>query len=173
MISPPIRRSAPTTTAFPFMGPPPILWTAPVPVFHNRFVAITRDLRIRAPRRGLHEITAEVARVVEQSGLADGLCTVFIPHTSASLVIQENADPSARADLEAFLDRLVPERGPYSHTTEGPDDMPSHIKAALTNVSILIPIVEARLALGTWQGVYLWEHRDRPPPRTVLVTIAG
>ena len=96
------------------------------------------------------------------SGVREGLCTVFLRHTSASLVIQENADPSAARDLETFLCRLVPEGDPlWTHTAEGPDDMPSHVKAALTATSIGIPVVETRLALGTWQGIYLWEHRRR------------
>jgi len=134
--------------------------------------ACTRELTVRAPRRGLHDITSRVAAVVESGGVRDGLCTLFIRHTSASLIVQENYDPSARKDLEAFLDRLVPEdRASYTHTLEGPDDMPSHIKSVLTQVSLSIPIVDGKLALGTWQGIYLWEHRDHPTPREVLVTI--
>jgi secondary thiamine-phosphate synthase enzyme len=133
---------------------------------------VTQTLSIRAPRRGLHEITETVARIVAKAGVSHGLCNVFIRHTSASLTIQENADPSARADLETFMDRLVPERAAwFTHTLEGDDDMPSHIKAALTQVSLSIPILDGRLALGTWQGIYLWEHRDRPTPREVLVTV--
>jgi len=98
---------------------------------------------------------------------------VFVRHTSASLTIQENADPSARRDLEAWLNRLVPENDPhFTHTSEGPDDMPSHIKAALTSVSLTIPIVDGRLALGTWQGIYLWEHRARPHRRSIVCHIA-
>jgi secondary thiamine-phosphate synthase enzyme len=132
----------------------------------------TRKLRIRAPRRGLQLITAEVERVVAESGVQGGLCHVFLQHTSASLTIQENADPTARADLEAFLDRLAPEDEPYyRHTTEGPDDMPSHIKSALTGVSLTIPVADGSLALGTWQGVYLWEHRDHPSPRSIVVSV--
>jgi secondary thiamine-phosphate synthase enzyme len=132
----------------------------------------SHTLTIRAPRRGLHEITDAVARLVSAAGVSLGMCTVFIRHTSASLIIQENADPSARADLETFLDRLVPERASWvTHTVEGDDDMPSHIKAALTQVSLTIPIVDGALALGTWQGVYLWEHRDRPTPRQILVSV--
>jgi secondary thiamine-phosphate synthase enzyme len=134
----------------------------------------TKSLSIRAPRRGLHEITADVARIVEQAGITEGLCTVFIRHTSASLIIQENADPSARRDLETFLDRLVPERASWvTHDAEGDDDMPSHIKAVLTQVSLSIPILGGELALGTWQGVYLWEHRDRPTPRQIVVSVQG
>ena len=132
----------------------------------------TRVLEIRAPRRGLHEFTSEVARVVAASGVGEGLCNLFIQHTSASLVINENADPTARRDLEAFLDRLVPEDEPYyRHTCEGPDDMPSHIKHALTNVQLTIPIVAGRLGLGTWQGIFLWEHRDRPTARRIVISV--
>jgi secondary thiamine-phosphate synthase enzyme len=127
-------------------------------------------LSIRTSGPGLQEITDSVARLVERSGLRQGLCTLFLQHTSASLLIQENADPSARRDLEAWLNRLVPERDPlYTHTAEGPDDMPSHIKAALTATSLVIPIDDGRLGLGTWQGIYLWEHRERPHTRTLLV----
>jgi len=127
---------------------------------------------VRTPGQGLHEITDRVARVVHDSGVDDGVCTVFIRHTSASLTIQENADPSAKADLEAWLNRLVPEKDRlYTHTFEGPDDMPSHIKAILTNVSLSIPVIEGRLTLGTWQGIYLWEHRRSPHTREIVVHI--
>ena len=130
-------------------------------------------LTIQTAGRGLHEITARVARAVADSGVEEGLCTLFIQHTSASLVIQENADPSARADLESWLDRLVPENDPsFTHVAEGPDDMPSHIKAALTATSLAIPVVSTRLALGTWQGIYLWEHRSRPHARRIVVHVA-
>ncbi len=127
-------------------------------------------LSIPTPGKGLHEFTREVAAVVSDSGLGEGLCTLFIRHTSASLTIQENADPSARRDLEAWLDRLVPEGDRlFTHTSEGPDDMPSHIRAALTATTLSIPIVDGRLALGTWQGIYLWEHRRRPHRREIVV----
>src|SRR5262245_32598278 len=123
--------------------------------------------------RGLHDITADVARAVRQCGVREGLCTVFLQHTSASLLVQENADPSARADLEAFLDRLVPDGDPRNtHDAEGPDDMPAHIKAALTCVSLAIPVVDGYLALGTWQGIYLWEHRLRSARRNLVVHAA-
>jgi secondary thiamine-phosphate synthase enzyme len=112
--------------------------------------------------QGLHEITREVAAVVHEAGVIEGLCTVMVQHTSASLTIQENADPSARRDLDAWLARLVKEDDPlYSHTAEGSDDMPSHIKAALTDTTLSIPILDGQLALGAWQGIYLWEHRRR------------
>ena len=133
---------------------------------------MVETISVQAPGRGLVEITAEVARVVAASGVAEGLCTVFVRHTSASLTIQENADPSARRDLERWLERLVPEDDPlYTHTAEGPDDMPSHVKAALTSTSLGIPIVGGLLALGTWQGIFLWEHRRRPRRREVVVHV--
>lgn len=132
----------------------------------------TRSITVRAPRRGLHEITDEVARVVAEGGVRDGMCTLFIRHTSASLIVQENYDPSARVDLERFLDRLAPDGASWmSHTLEGPDDMPSHIKSVLTQVSLSIPVQDGKLALGTWQGIYLWEHRTQPSPREVMVSV--
>ncbi|HEX7899893.1 MAG TPA: secondary thiamine-phosphate synthase enzyme YjbQ [Planctomycetota bacterium] len=133
-----------------------------------------RTLTVRAPRRGLHEFTDQVERAVAEAGVSDGVCSLFIRHTSASLVIQENYDASARRDLETFMERLVPEGAPWiTHTLEGADDMPSHIKAVLTQVSLTIPILGGKLALGTWQGIYLWEHRSRPTPREIVVTILG
>lgn len=132
-----------------------------------------RTLSIPGRGSGLHEITDQVVEVVREHGAQEGLCTLFIRHTSASLTIQENADPSARRDLEAWLDRLVPEGDPlYTHTAEGSDDMPAHLKAILTATSLSIPIVSGRLALGTWQGVYLWEHRHHRTRRQVVVHIA-
>ena len=121
---------------------------------------------------GLHEVTDQVAAAVARAGVAEGLCTIFLQHTSASLTVQENADPSARRDLENWLERLVPEGDPlFTHTAEGPDDMPSHVKAALTATSLSIPIVAGRLGLGTWQGIFLWEHRRRPRPRRLVVHV--
>lgn len=132
------------------------------------------ELTIAIPDQGLHEITDQIARVVADSDATEALCTLFVRHTSCSLTIQENADPSARRDLEAWLNRLVPESDPlYTHTAEGPDDMPSHIKAILTQVSLSIPIVEGRLALGTWQGIYLWEHRRGRHQRRVVLHISA
>lgn len=129
-------------------------------------------ITVRSGGQGLHEFTHQVARVVAESGAREGLCTVFLRHTSASLTIQENADPTARHDLEGWLNRLVPEDDPhFTHTAEGPDDMPSHIKAALTATSLSIPITDGRLALGTWQGIYLWEHRRRRGSRRVVVHV--
>lgn len=131
-----------------------------------------RKLDVEVPGPGLHEITDRVVAAVAESGVDEGLATVFIQHTSASLTIQENADPSARRDLENWLDRLVPENDSlYTHTAEGPDDMPSHIKAALTDCSLSIPVLAGRPALGTWQGIFLWEHRARRRRRTVLVHV--
>lgn len=133
-----------------------------------------QHLEIVTRGKGLHEITRQVQAALSSTGLGEGLCTVLIRHTSASLVIQENADPSARRDLEAWLDRHVPEGDPrFTHTTEGPDDMPSHIRAALTATSLSIPFEGGRLALGTWQGIYLWEHRRRGSARRLVLHIGG
>lgn len=129
---------------------------------------------VRTKGKGLHEVTDEVAREVERSGIERGIATVFCQHTSCSLVIMENADPSARHDLEAWLERLVPENDRhFTHTLEGPDDMPSHIKMALTRTSETVPLAAGRLLLGTWQGIYLWEHRRAPHTRHVIVTVVG
>lgn len=131
-------------------------------------------ITIDTPGQGLHEITDQIAAIVERTGVRDGLCSILIRHTSASLTIQENADPSARRDLEAWLNRLVPERDSlFTHTAEGPDDMPSHIKAALTSTTLSIPIMERKLALGTWQGIYLWEHRSRGNARQIAVHVTS
>jgi len=135
---------------------------------------MVRRLVIPIKGAGLHEITRQVAEIVAESGLREGLCTLFLQHTSASLVIQENADPSARHDLERWLDRLVPARDPlYTHTAEGPDDMPAHIKAALTATSVGIPIIDGALALGAWQGIYIWEHRRYSSQRHLVVHLGS
>ena len=132
------------------------------------------NLAIPVHGQGLHEITDQVGREVATMRIETGLCTLFLQHTSASLTIQENADPSAARDLERWLNRLVPERDSlYTHTHEGPDDMPSHIKAALTATSLAIPIQRGRLTLGTWQGIYLWEHRHSGGTRRLVVHAAG
>lgn len=129
-------------------------------------------IEVSTSGRGLIEITSRVQRVVSESGVDEGLCTVMIQHTSASLTIQENADPSARHDLEAWIERHVPEGDPhYTHTLEGPDDMPAHIRAALTATTLSIPVLRGQLALGTWQGIYLWEHRSRPHRRRCVIHI--
>jgi secondary thiamine-phosphate synthase enzyme len=134
---------------------------------------MVKQLSVDTGGQGLHEITGRVAAVVDGAGIEEGLCTVFVRHTSASLVIQENADPTAKSDLERWLKRLVPEGDPfYEHDAEGPDDMPSHIKAALTASSVSIPVLGKKLVLGTWQGIYLWEHRRRGSRRELVVHIA-
>ena len=131
-------------------------------------------IRVQPNGQGLFEFTDHVVESVARAGIGDGLCTLFVQHTSASLVIQENADPSARRDLERWLARLVPEGDAlFTHTLEGPDDMPAHVKSALTATSLSIPVADGRLALGTWQGIYLWEHRSAPGTRTVVVHVGG
>lgn len=132
-----------------------------------------KRLSITTNGQGLYEFTDQLASVVSAAGVREGLCTIFGQHTSASLVIQENADPSAKRDLENWLNRLVKENDPlYTHDTEGPDDMPAHIKAALTATSLSVPITDGSLSLGTWQGIYLWEHRHRGGKRSVVIHIA-
>jgi secondary thiamine-phosphate synthase enzyme len=129
---------------------------------------------IRTRGKGTYQITSEVADIVQRSGIKTGTVTVFVRHTSASLVIMENADPSARRDLEEFFERLVPEDTPwFIHTDEGPDDMPSHIRMALTRTSEVIPIMGGRMALGTWQGIFLFEHRRAPHRREIVVSVTG
>lgn len=129
-----------------------------------------KSLTVSVSRQGLHSFTDQLSAVVKQAQIEEGLCTLFIQHTSASLLIQENYDASAQHDLERWLNRLVPEHDPlYTHTLEGPDDMPAHIKSALTATSLSIPIVAGRLALGSWQGVYLWEHRHQAGGRKVII----
>jgi secondary thiamine-phosphate synthase enzyme len=131
-------------------------------------------LTVRTSRQGTQEITDLVSRELSRSKLSRGVVTVFCQHTSCSLVIMENADPSARSDLEAWLNRLVPENDPnFEHTLEGPDDMPSHIKMALTRTNESIPFADGRMLLGTWQGIFLWEHRRAAHSRNVVVTIIG
>lgn len=133
---------------------------------------MTTLLRVTTRGQGLVEITREVGEAVEACGVSEGLCTMFVQHTSASLVVQENADPDVRSDLQAFFRRLVPEGDPlWTHTAEGADDMPAHVRAALTQTSLSVPVIGGRLALGTWQGVYLWEHRRAGSQRRVLVYV--
>ena len=139
---------------------------------------VSRTLEVRTPGQGLHEITREVAAFVAGEGMTTGLLTVFVRHTSCSLLIQENADPDVKRDLDEFFRRLAPRSDDPSmrwvvHTTEGADDMPAHIKAALTAVSLSIPVTAGRLALGTWQGIYLFEHRDRPHRREVMLHLSA
>ena len=132
-----------------------------------------KEVEIATNGRGIYEISGQVAAIVAEAELDAGLCHVFCRHTSASLIICENADPSVQRDLENWLNRLVQEQDSlYTHTAEGPDDMPSHIKAALTATSLAIPIVDGGLALGTWQGLYVWEHRRRPHRRQLVVHVS-
>jgi secondary thiamine-phosphate synthase enzyme len=124
--------------------------------------------------KGTNEITSQIAAIVSRAAIRNGTVTVFVRHTSASLVIMENADPSARRDLEMFFEKLVPEDTPwFIHTLEGPDDMPSHIRMALTRTSEVIPIIDGRMTLGTWQGIFLFEHRSRPHTRQIAVSVIG
>jgi len=133
---------------------------------------VIRHVEVATRGKGLYEITARIQAIVSESGLDEGLCTVLVRHTSASLTIQENADLSARHDLEAWMERHVPEGDPrFTHDAEGPDDMPAHIRAALTATTLSIPFERGRLALGTWQGVYLWEHRRRGSTRRCVVHV--
>ena len=132
------------------------------------------DLSVHMRGRGTHDLTDALAAVVKQAGVARGLCTVFVHHTSASLMICENADADVRADLERFLSRLVPDGDRlFAHTAEGPDDMPSHVRSILTQTSLGLPIKAGKLDLGVWQGVYLYEHRHAPHDRRISVTILG
>lgn len=130
-------------------------------------------LEIATRGQGLYEVTAAIGEWVRRQHLHTGLLTVFCRHTSASLLIQENADPTVRVDLKAYFDRIAPEDGPYKHDAEGPDDMPAHLKTALTQVQLSIPVVNGAPALGTWQGVYLFEHRTRPHRRELVLHLIG
>ncbi len=130
------------------------------------------ELEIVVERPGLHEVTQQVSEIVSGSGVDEGLATIFIRHTSASLIIQENADPSVLEDLQAWMDRSVPQDAQlYAHRAEGPDDMPAHIRAAITTSSVTIPVMNGRMALGTWQGIFLWEHRNGPKQRHIIVSV--
>jgi len=146
------------------------------PRFVPRFAAVKQLQSVLSiPTRGgsFHDITEEVNAVVRSSGIATGLCVVFLRHTSASLVIQENADPAVLRDLGKWMSELAPEKRGWEHADEGPDDMPSHARSAVTRSSETIPITDGRLALGTWQGLYIWEHRNRPHDRTLIVHLTG
>lgn len=130
------------------------------------------ELEIVVERPGLYEVTQQVSEIVSGSGVDEGLATIFIRHTSASLIIQENADPSVLEDLQAWMDRSVPQDAQlYAHRAEGPDDMPAHIRAAITTSSVTIPVMNGRMALGTWQGIFLWEHRHGPKQRRMIVSV--
>lgn len=133
-----------------------------------------QDLVVSTKGRGFIPLTDQIAGLVRESGVLTGLCTVFLHHTSASLLINENADPTVQSDLEAFFSRLVIDGDRlFAHTLEGPDDMPAHVRTALTQTSVSLPVRHGRLDLGTWQGIYLWEHRLRPHRRRVSVTVVG
>jgi secondary thiamine-phosphate synthase enzyme len=133
----------------------------------------TGNLSVRAPSRGLHEITRPIADWAADSGISDGLLTIFCRHTSASLVIQENAAPAARRDLERYFEQIAPEGAAYEHDDEGPDDMPAHLRSALTNTQLSIPLQDGRMALGTWQGIFLFEHRRNTPEREIALHLIG
>jgi len=131
-------------------------------------------LKIQTRGKGLQEITSEVRKVVQASKITYGLCNIFVRHTSSSLVIQENADPNVQLDMENFFRKLVPENDlGYTHTSEGPDDMPSHIRSALTKTSEQIPLADGEMLLGMWQGIFLWEHRSRSHSRNIVIHISG
>ena len=134
---------------------------------------LTATLPIRTSRRGLHEFTEDVRKFVAEGGIQEGLLTIFCRHTSASLLIQENAAPAARSDLEAYFERIAPEGAPYEHDDEGPDDMPAHLRSALTATQLSIPVREGSPMLGTWQGIYLFEHRAQPHQREVALHLVG
>ena len=131
------------------------------------------ELEVSAHGRGLHDVTGQVRRSVARAGVRTGICTVFVQHTSASLVVQENADPAVLRDLQRWADRIAPEQADYEHDTEGPDDMPSHIRSACTRTTETLPVRGGELLLGTWQAVYLWEHRRSPHRRHLVVTVVG
>jgi len=131
------------------------------------------ELTVATEPRSLHDITRQIAAVVKQSGVTTGMCTVFVCHTSASLIIQENADPAVLRDLARWMTKVVPEGSHWEHDAEGPDDMPAHVRSAITKSSENIPVAQGRLGLGTWQGVYVWEHRAHAHRRRIIVHVAG
>lgn len=135
---------------------------------------VVEEITVATPGRGFTDITSSLSRFIDQSGIGSGLLTLHLRHTSASLVIQENADPDVRSDLERFFSRLIPDGDRlFEHSAEGPDDMPAHIRTALTAVNLSIPVLNSRLVLGTWQGVYLWEHRHRSHRRRIVLHLLG
>jgi secondary thiamine-phosphate synthase enzyme len=137
-------------------------------------MVVQQRLTVATRGRGTYDITSEVAQAVREARIETGICQVFVHHTSASLILCENADPTVRRDLEAFLARLVPDGEPlFQHADEGPDDMPAHVRAILTKMDLTLPVTGRRCVLGTWQGIYLYEHRARPHRRTVTVTVLG
>jgi secondary thiamine-phosphate synthase enzyme len=137
-------------------------------------MVVQETLSVRTPGRGTHDLTREIMQMVSASGVRQGLCNIFVLHTSASLLLCENADPLVRQDLEAFMSRLVPDGDPvFRHMAEGPDDMPAHVRSVLTQSSLTIPVKNGMCMLGTWQGIYLWEHRLKPHHRQITVTVYG
>ena len=163
-------------------GPPPsrgngcsrrILGASPAATRYDLMRQASTILTIDTTRQGLVDVTDQIARWTRDQRLAEGLLTVFCRHTSASLLIQENAAPEVRTDLEAYFARIAPESREYEHDDEGPDDMPAHLRTALTQVQLSIPLIDGRLALGTWQGIYLFEHRRRPHRRTLALHLIG
>lgn len=134
----------------------------------------SRTFSVDTRGRGTVDVTAQVQEIVAEAGVDTGLCNVFVHHTSASIIVCENADPSVRSDLERFAARLVPDGDPiFEHTAEGPDDMPAHVRSVLTQTAVAVPVTGGRLALGTWQGLYLWEHRRSPHRRRITATVLG
>jgi secondary thiamine-phosphate synthase enzyme len=131
------------------------------------------SLLVTPPRPGLHDVTSKIAEWLSEQSIGTGLLTLFCRHTSASLVIQENAAPAAGRDLERYFARIAPESDAYEHADEGPDDMPAHLRSALTNTQLTIPVVDGRMALGTWQGIFLFEHRRDPPRREIVLHVIG
>ena len=154
------------------MAAPPII-SRSVPSVASANSIVSSLLTVQTPGRSFLDLTADIARFISEAGAVEGQVTLFIRHTSASLTIQENADPAVLADLTTALDRLAPENAGWSHDTEGPDDMPAHVKTMLTATSLQIPVIKSRLTLGTWQAVYLIEHRRRPHAREVVVQFVG
>ena len=137
-------------------------------------MAYQKTIKISTLGRGTYNITREVQDAIQQSGIRTGICNIFIKHTSASLIISENADPAVRHDLENFMEKIAPDGDPcYEHRDEGPDDMPAHIRTVITESALAIPVVNGLPGLGTWQGIYAWEHRTHPHNRTVIITVVG
>ena len=137
-------------------------------------MVVQETLTVSTRGRGTYDISCDVAKIVGSSGVENGLCHVFVQHTSASLILCENADPTVRSDLESFMSRIVPDGDPlFQHTTEGPDDMPAHVRSVLTQSGLTVPVSRGRCVLGTWQGIYLWEHRKAPNRRRITITVYG
>lgn len=137
-------------------------------------MVVQETLTVSTRGRGTYDISGDVAKIVGSSGVENGLCHVFVQHTSASLILCENADPTVRSDLESFMSRIVPDGDPlFQHTAEGPDDMPAHVRSVLTQSGLSVPVSRGRCVLGTWQGIYLWEHRKAPNRRRITITVYG